>query len=204
MPTLLECNRETGKCLAFDFPTDWQAVKYDQQEDPKTDEAAGFDRRIIQSGGVKNVRGVDIVCRLPAGLPRLQFIEIKDDRLRTKGTGERHTELYETVLQKTLGTLAGLLLAERLGDESLRPMACLSLHPAIEVVLFLEEPPATPVPDVGNKRALRRLARSERKTDLDQRLTAKLNQWGLSFRLFNLTDRPAHPWGVRQVVREMG
>ncbi len=201
MPTLLECNWETGNCLAFDFPADWQAVKYDQQENPATGEAAGFDRLVIQSGGVKNIRGVDIVCRLPGQTNHLQITEVKDDRLRTKGMGERHTELYETVLQKTLGTLAGLLLAERLDENSLRPMACLSQHPAIEVVLFLEEPPAVPVPDVGSKRALRRLVRNERKTNLDQRLTAKLNQWKLSFRLFNLTNRPAHPWGVREVLR---
>ena len=48
----------------------------------------------------------------------------------------------------------------------------------------------------GSKRALRRLAKAVRKTTLDQRLTAALNEWNLSFKLYNLTDRPPPVWQV--------
>lgn len=146
MPTIIEDD------LAFDFPPGWQVTKYDQEADPNTDTPAGFYLRIIQSNGVKHIRGMDIVCRLPGAPTKLQLLEVKDDRTRTLGEGERHTELYETVLRKTIGTLAGLLLAERLGDDSLRPLACLSQQPHLEVVLFLIEPVLASVPDVGSKR----------------------------------------------------
>jgi|GEM_PF-1612565 len=202
MPTIEEINKDSGQGLGFDFPATWQAVKYDQQEDAATNEPAGFYRRVIQSEGVKHIRGMDIVCRLPDETPRLQLIEIKDDRKRqaNKAPGDRHTELYETVLSKTMGTLAGLTLAERLGDDSLRPMACLSRLPQLEVVLFLVEAVPVPVPNVGSRRALRRLTKLESKSTLDQRLTAKLYQWGIPFSLYNLTNRPPHPWQVRDLV----
>lgn len=205
MPTIIERNKETGGGLAFDFPTNWQAAKYDQDEDAASQELAGFYRRIIlgenetDSEDAQGIRAMDIVCRLPGEPERLQLIEIKDNRKRTKEKGERETELYTTVLLKTAGTLAGLLLAERLGDASLRPMACLSRQPVIEVVLFLIEPPAKPVPDVGSKRKMRRLTKLQTKTTLDQRLSATLKRWGLPFKLYNLSNRPSPDWQVREL-----
>lgn len=202
MPTIEEKNKETGKGLAFDFPSDWKAIKYDQEEDLAADEPAGFYRRVIEKGGVQRVRGMDIVCRLPGEPAHLQFIEVKDERKRdsAKSVNKRHDKLYKTVLRKVIGTLAGLTLAERLGDDSLRQMACLSRQPAIEVILFLVEPPQTPVPNVGSKRTLRRVVKQQRKTTLDQRLIAKLNQWGLPFKLYNLSNRPATDWQVRDLA----
>lgn len=206
MPTIIERNKETGVGLAFDFPDSWQAVKYDQDEAVASQELAGFYRRIIlgekeiDSKDAQGIRAMDIVCRLPGEPKRIQLIEIKDDRKRTKEKGERETELYNTVLLKTTGTLAGLLLAERLGDASLRPMACLSRQPAVEVILFLVEPPVEAVPDVGSKRSLRRLAKLQVKTTLDQRLTATLKRWGLPFKLYNLSNRPSPDWQVRELL----
>ena len=203
MPTIIERNPETGEGLIFDFPPDWQVVKYDQEADAATNEKAGFYRRIVlgeESGqGAQGIRAMDIVCRLPGEPKRLQFIEIKDDRKRKTAPGDRETELYETVLLKTVGTLAGLTLAERLGDESLRPVACLTAKPVLEVILFLVEPAPEPVPAVGSRRTLRRLVSQHLKTTLDQRLSAALNRWGLLFTLHNLANRRPVSWQVREL-----
>lgn len=197
MPTIEEKNK-SGKGLAFDFPSDWHAVKYDQDADPATHEPAGFYRSVILSEGVQQVRGMDIVCRLPGQLPRLQLIEVKDERERTTDTNVavRHEELRQTVLRKTMGTLAGLLLAERLGDASLSRMACLSRQPLIEVVLFLEEPALLP----GRSTTLRKSAEKDRKINLDQKLTAKLHQWGIPFFLYDLEKRKPALWRVRNLA----
>lgn len=190
MPTIEEKN------LAFDFPSDWQVVKYDQDAEPTATEPAGFYRRIVLSEGVQQVRGMDIVCRLPGEPVCLQLIEIKDERQRDPAieVGVRHEELRQTVLRKTLGTLASLLLAERLGDESLRPVACLSRQPLLEVVLFLEEPAPT------RQTLLRKAVEKDRANLLDQKLTAKLRQWGIPFFLYDLDKRKPALWQVRDLA----
>lgn len=192
MPTVTE------KKLAFDFPADWKISKYDRQADVKFGEPASFYRRIIEKGGVQNVQGMDVVCRLPNAPEHLQFIEIKDERKRTISAAKRHNELYKIVLSKTIGTLAGLLLAERLQEVSLHSQACLTQNPVVEVVLFLVEPLPTLIS--GDKNNFRRLNKQDQVTLLDQRLSSKLGQWDLAFRLYNLTDRPASPWQVRDLA----
>jgi hypothetical protein len=191
MPTILE------NSLAFDFPPDWYAVKYDHDAEPSSGEPAGFCRRIILSEGVQQVRSMDIVCRLPGAAKRLQLIEVKDERKRDPDTDValRHEELRQTMLRKTLGTLASLVLAERLSDDSLRPIACLSQQPVIEVVLFLEEPP------LASQRStpLRRVVEKDRKNILDQKLTAKMYQWGIPFFLYDLDKRRPVLWTVREI-----
>ncbi|WP_460585434.1 hypothetical protein [Hymenobacter arcticus] len=183
--------------MAFDFPAGWYAVKYDHDAEPASNEPAGFYRRIILSEGVQQVRGMDIVCRLPGEHAHLQLIEVKDERKRDLATdiALRHEELRQTILRKTLGTLAGLVLAERLGDASLRPMACLSQQPLIEVVLFLEEPLLAP----QRSTLLRKVTEKDRKNILDQKLTAKLYQWGIPFFLYDLDKRKPALWQVREV-----
>lgn len=192
MPTVIE------RKLAFDFPANWEIVKYDRQADSKSGAPASFYRRVIEKGGVQNVQGMDIVCRLPGTPKRLQFIEIKDERKRAISAAKRHNELFKTVLGKTVGTLAGLLLAERLEEVSLSFQACLTQNPVVEVVLFLVEP----VPALVNadKNDFRRLNKKDQVTLLDQRLTAKLGEWGLAFRLYNLTDRVSPDWQVRDLA----
>lgn len=197
MPTIEEKNK-AGKGLAFDFPSDWHVVKYDQDAEPAINEPAGFYRSVILSEGVQQVRGMDIVCRMPGESVRVQLIEVKDERERAPDTNVavRHEELRQTVLRKTMGTLAGLLLAERLGDGSLQPMACLSRQPLIEVVLFLEEPELLP----QRSTALRKLTEKNRKSILDQKLTAKLHQWGIPFFLYDLSKRKPSLWQVRDLA----
>jgi hypothetical protein len=197
MPTIEEKN-EAGKGLAFDFPSDWQVVKYDQDAEPSANETAGFYRSVILSEGVQQVRGIDIVCRLPGEPVRVQLIEVKDERERASdiNVAVRHEELRQTVLRKTMGTLAGLLLAERLGDNSLRPMACLSRQPLIEVVLFLEEPALLP----DRSTPLRKSVEKDRKNILDQKLTAKLHQWGIPFFLYDSDKRKPVLWQVRDLA----
>lgn len=183
--------------LAFDFPADWHAVKYDYDAEPASGEPAGFYRSVILSEGVQQVRGMDIVCRLPGEAKRLQLIEVKDERKRdpTTGVALRHEELRQTMLRKTLGTLASLVLAERLGDASLQPMACLSQNPLIEVVLFLEEPSLAP----QRSTQLRKVTEKDRRNILDQKLTAKLYQWGIPFFLYDLDKRKPALWQVRDL-----
>jgi hypothetical protein len=93
MPTIQENN------LAFDFPADWYAVKYDHDAEPASGEPAGFYRRIVLSEGVQQVRGMDIVCRLPGEPECLQLIEVKDERKRnpTTDVAVRHEELRQTI-----------------------------------------------------------------------------------------------------------
>lgn len=195
----------TERRLVFEFPDNWQVVAYDRPVNVLTSEPASFYRRVVEKGGVQYVRGMDIVCRLPDAPMRLQFIEVKDDR-NWKPAGEeqagskknepRHTELFRTVMQKTAGTLAGLLLAERMQEDSLLPIACLSQEPAIEVVLFLVEPEITPDPA---ENGIYQLASRQRVAGLDQKLTNKLAEWGLKFHLYNLTpDRRPPNWQVRE------
>lgn len=194
MPTITE------KKLAFDFADGWQVVKYDQQASLESGEPAGFYRRIMEKGGVQHVRGIDLICRLP-GLPeKLQFLEVKDDRKRTMAAGPRHAELFIAVMQKTAGTLAGLVLAERLAAASLVPYACLRQLPAIEVILFLVEPEASEMPAVIAENKLYRLAKKQGATALDQRLFSKLGEWGLTFALYNLSNRSAPDWQVRDLA----
>ena len=192
MPTIQENN------LAFDFPADWYAVKYDHDAEPASGEPAGFYRRVILSEGVQQVRGMDIVCRLPGEAKRLQLIEVKDERKRNPVTDValRHEELRQTMLRKTLGTLASLVIAERLGDAALRPVACLSQQPLIEVVLFLEEPSLAP----QRSTLLRRVTERDRKNILDQKLTAKFYQWGMPFFLYDLDKRRPALWQVRDLA----
>lgn len=199
MPIIEEKNK-AGKGLAFYFPDDWHVEKYDRDADPATQESAGFYRRVILSGGVQQVRGMDIICRLPGKPQRLEFIEIKYERDRDPATNLalRHEEIRQTVLRKTIGTLAGLLLAERLRDASLGPMACLSRHPAIKVTLFLAEPAVVSTPPHRNKE-LRKLTKQQGRTGLDQQLRAKLDEWGILFYLANLEDRPSPDWQVRDL-----
>lgn len=186
------------KKLLFDFPDDWQVVHYDAKSDPVTGTPAGFYRRTLTSGGVNKVQAVDFACRLSVVPASLQLVEVKDDRLDTSPEGERRTKIYEAVMGKVAGTVAGLLIAERLGDQLdddlLRPLACLSNHPAIEIVLFWLEPPV-----VGT--TLRRVAKKDGKAILQQRLAAKLRQWNMEFALCNLTDPDRIPihWNVREV-----
>lgn len=192
MPTFRE------KKLLFDFADDWQVVHYDVKADPVAGTSAGFYRRIVTGGGVKHVQAVDFICYLPTSPKKLQFVEVKDDRLDTRAEGERRTQLYEAVMSKVASTLAGLVLAERLGeqldDDLLRPMACLSQQPTIEVVLFWVEPLVAGT-------TLRRNTKKNGKVILQQRLAAKLKQWKILFSLYNLTDADRLPpdWQVREI-----
>jgi hypothetical protein len=190
----------TERKLVFEFSDAWQVVAYDRPADPATGAPASFYRRIVEKGGVQQVCGMDVVCRLPNVPEKLQFIEIKDDRKREMAAGPRHTELFRIVMQKTAGTLAGLVLAERLAEDTLQPYACLSRAPEIEVILFLLEPDLLPEAADDTENNLLRLAQKQRLSGLDQKLTAKLGEWGLQFNLYNRTpDRLPVDWEVSEV-----
>lgn len=186
----------TEKKLRLEFPEDWQAIKYDKRANLSKDEPDGFHRQIIEKGGVQNIQAMDVVCKLPDANPRLQFIEVKDDRKSTVKAAARYAALFTAVMGKTAGTMTGLLLAERLNDLSLHACACLSQHPSIEVILLLIEP--SPILAPAQVNGLRRLNAMDRVNSLEQRLTSKLDQWGIQFTLNNLTNRLPSPWQVRE------
>ena len=196
--TLSSMSIVTERNLELEFSSDWKVIQYDQRANSKTGEVASFYRRIIERGGVQQVRGMDIVCRLPDVPAKLQFIEVKDDRKRRIGTGDRHAELFISMMQKTVGTLAGLVLAERLGEASLQSQACLSQNSPLAVVLFLAEP--APAVVASSENGLSRLVKKERIVILDQRLTSKLDEWGLVFALYNLSNRRPPDWQVRDLA----
>lgn len=194
---------EEGR-LIFDFPAGWEVVRYDQDADIEAGVEVGFYRRVVINGNeeaelpaLQRIRGIDFVARAADAAPRVQFIEVKDDDLNTEERQARHKVLYETVLLKTFNSLSGVLLAERLREPSLAPMACLSLHPVVEVVLFLVEPPVAQVSAIGSKRKLRRQNRAVKRNGIDQQLAAKLAEWHLPFYLYNLTTRLPPHWQVR-------
>jgi hypothetical protein len=185
MPTLTEGN------IHFDFPSGWQAVKYDAE--------GGFYRKtIIQH--VQHIRGVDLLA-CPADAARLALIEVKDYREATTIDETLNAVLLETMLRKTIGTLAGLVAAERVQEPTLRPLAILSRQPSVEVVLFLIERPVVPVPTTTGYK-LRRATQAVGRNDLELKLTAILATWGLEFKLrgslpLQLPSVVADGWTVR-------
>jgi len=168
MPTIIEGN------LHFDFPAGWLAVKYDEEQ--------GFYRDTV-TRHIQYIRGVDIVACPTDEVGRLLFIEAKDYRKASGIADTLNSELLETMLRKTLGTLAGLTVAERVQEPSLHRLAILSRQPAIEVVLFLVDKPLTAVAAPPTSKKLRRQTQATGRNDLEQKLTAILADWGLSFKL---------------------
>ncbi len=171
MPTLTEGAKDpiTGTLaypIHFDFPSGWEAVKYDEE--------GGFYRTTVTKH-VDLIRGMDFVA-VPPGTSRVVFMEVKDFRRALPGDpAALNAKLFDTVLRKTLYTLAGLLVAERVGNASLQPFAVLSRQLPVQVVLFLAEaPPAS---------KLRQLNQRVGRNDLEQSLTAQLAAWGLGFAL---------------------
>ena len=163
MPTLCE---GTTQPICFDFPSGWEAVKYDEE--------GGFYRTTVTKH-ITLVRGMDFVA-VPPTISRVVFIEVKDFRRATPGDPDAlNAKLLDTVLRKTLYTMAGLLAAERVGAPALRPFAVLSRQPPIQVVLFLVEAP------VASK--LRQVNQRVGRNDLEQSLTAQLAAWGIGFAL---------------------
>jgi hypothetical protein len=110
MPTIIE------GALRFDFPAGWTAAKYDEE--------TGFYRTIV-TRHVQHTRDVDIVACPPDETARLLFIEAKDYRQETVIADTLNGKLLETVLRKTLGTLAGLMVAERVQELTLHKLAIL-------------------------------------------------------------------------------
>ncbi|MGY2134424.1 hypothetical protein ACW9KT_19500 [Hymenobacter sp. HD11105] len=168
MPTISE------KDVDFDFLPAWEVTQYD--------EVGGFYRQTVIRY-VQNIRGMDIVCR-PSGDARVVFIEAKDYRKEPDAKQTLNAVLQESVLRKTLSTMAGLFIAERVDNDGLRPMAILKKATPIEVVLFIVEKP-TPGLSAHSPTAfkLRYANRVAGRNDLEQKLTAILAQWGVSFQL---------------------
>ena len=165
MPTITE------KDVDFDFLPGWAVVQYD--------EPGGFYRETVIKY-VQHVRGMDIVCRPPAPR-RVVFIEAKDFRKETDAKHTLNSVLQESVLRKTIGTLAGLFIAERAENGKLRPMAILRKALPVQVVLFVVERPLPPRSTTADK--LRWQNAISGRNDLEQKLTTLFSAWGIEFQL---------------------
>lgn len=111
----------------FMFPTDWQALKYDD---------SAFHRHQFQNfaGGSK---AMDVVALSPDR--ELWLIEVKDYARQRRGKRE---SLFDEVAAKVRATLAGLAVARvRANDLNEREMADKAMRALkIRVVLHLDQP----------------------------------------------------------------
>lgn len=189
MPTVTE------KSIRLDFPEGWAVVKYDG--DVQADNA-GFYRDKIEHQ-VQNVRGVDVVTQATAPDNRLLLIEVKDFRESATQAENSIGLLRQTVIQKALNTLSGLFLAARTHDPQLYPVVRQLLMPAlqIEIVLFLERPPAPTVLRT-TKQKFRKQNPQTAIDNLILDLNGTLSALGLDFHLrSSLTMQPRDKWAVR-------
>jgi len=113
--------------LAFSFPDDWRAGKYDEW---------AFYRNQLGKR-LQGTKGADIVAVDPRGSAWL--IEVKDYR---RGGGAKASELPEEIALKARDTLAGLAAAQvNATDEDEKAVAHAALRRSrLRVVLHLEQP----------------------------------------------------------------
>jgi hypothetical protein len=164
----------TEGALAFEFPNQWVASKYDDW--------IFFGKHFKKLQGTK---AVDIVA-IHAN-QRLWLIEIKDYRAEPR---QKAIEFAEEVALKARDTLAGLMAAQLLANDideariANRAVRCIEL----KVVLHLEQPIKTsrlhPVEDVSL--LLQKLKQLLRAIDPHPRVT-------------NLADGNRFGWDVREV-----
>lgn len=183
------------KDIWLDFPGTWLAIKYDGDSQ---DENAGFYRARIERL-VQHVRGVDVVSLAPAPDNRLLLIEVKDYRISASSADKKAKELRQTVIQKALNTVSGLYAAARSGDTQLYPIAksLFKSNLAIEIVLLLEQPPTSPVPN-NTAQKLRKQNPQTGIIDLRLELTSTLHGLGFDFHLRSSSTMQARDgWTVR-------
>ncbi len=164
----------TEGLLAFDFPNQWVASKYDDW--------AFFVNHFQKLQGTK---AVDIVA-IHAD-QRLWLIEVKDYRAEPR---QKSLELAEEVALKARDTLAGLMAAQLRAnnaaeaDIARRAVRCVDLR----VVLHLEQPSKPS-----------RLHPAEDLSKLQQKLKQLLHAIDPHPRLTNLAEGNRFGWDVREV-----
>ena len=165
----------TEGSLAFDFPADWMATKYDEWT---------FYINHFQTicGSAK---AVDIVALAPNGC--LWLIEIKDYRA---GPRQKSIELVEEIALKVRDSLAGLtaarLRANKIEEASAADQA--SRCNDIKVALHMEQP-AKPS----------RLHPTEDVSKLIQKLKQLLRAVDYHPRVTNLGEGNKYGWTVREI-----
>ena len=166
--------------LRFDFPANWQAIKYDD---------SSFHLNYLNP--IQEIKAVDIVA-VPKAAGHLLFIEVKDYRpkVETGGRCSSYDYLTRAVARKALSTVAGLYLSSRVGEVPLAPFAgrLLKAPQKLEVVLFMQELPLPPSRHYNYQRIL---------LDVRQKLIGLLDNLGISAKLYSLgVLPPPGPWTV--------
>ncbi|MGI4872637.1 MAG: hypothetical protein ACRYFX_15865 [Janthinobacterium lividum] len=175
MPSL-----QIEQTLRFDFPHDWQAIKYDD---------TAFHLNYLNP--IQEIKAVDIAA-VPQSPGHLLFIEVKDYRMKAE-TGGRcgsYDYLARAVARKALSTVAGLYLSSRIGDVALAPFAgrLLKAPQKLEVVLFMQELSLPPSRHYNYQKIL---------LDVRQKLIGLLDNLGITARLYSLGALPPPgPWTV--------
>jgi len=160
--------------LAFDFPNQWAASKYD--------EWIFFDKHFQKLQGTKAVDIVAIHAK-----QRLCLIEIKDYRVEPR---QKTIDLAEEVALKVRDTLAGLMAAQlRANTANEKQIAHLAVRCVdIRIVLHLEQP-AKPS----------RIHRAEDPFRLVQKLKQLIRGIDPHPRVTNLAEGNRFGWEVREV-----
>lgn len=171
MPTITEGD------FSFQFPTGWQAIKYDGEKDQPV--PPNYYLRHLEP--INGIKAVDVVAAPPAPARRLILLEVKDFR---KDDADLQKKIEEEqfpleVVQKTLHTLSGLYLGMRANDLELALFGSqlFGLPEELEAVLFLEQVPVRRTPrDKGYKLALH--MRDTQRQGIERRLRNALKPLG--------------------------
>ena len=188
MPTITEPDDVRQPRLAFTFPNDWYAFRYDEKDLTRP---SFYKQRIEKIDGLK---GVDIVAGQQPGFPALTLLEIKDyrDRKQELRGKLKSGELQREVLLKAVNTWAALHLGARMQDELLDTnLRATILRPVdrLDFVFFLAEDPIQPSPKVSDTRKEIQNRRNRRLLE-EKKLREKLTPLGLDCRLADLGDLP--------------
>jgi hypothetical protein len=166
--------------LRFDFPRNWQAIKYDDSE---------FHQQRMMP--LQEVKASDIVA-MPPDTSQLYLFEVKDFRPKDKNSGrcDDYKKFVNIVAKKTLSTIAGLYLAPRTIDKSVLNYSHRLLHNPrhLQVIFFMQEDPLP----VGGTYDYRRIMLDRR-----QKLREVFGKLGLEAELYSLdTPVASMPWVV--------
>jgi hypothetical protein len=186
MPTITEPAETHKDRLAFTFPDDWYALRYDDKG-----AASFYKNRVEVFDGLK---GVDLLAGRHPDFPALLLLEIKDYRRRAAKLRQKlqSGKLQREVQQKVLNTWAGLHLGARAHDELLdEALRSAVLRPVeqLDFVFFLAQDPITPSPRETDTRKAMHNRRDQRQL-IEKKMREKLSPLGIRCRLADVDDLP--------------
>lgn len=188
MPTITEPDDARQPRLAFAFPNDWYAFRYDEKNPARL----GFYKQRIEK--IDGLKGVDIVAGPQPGFSSLTLLEVKDYRGRALKLRQKlkSGKLQREILQKALNTWAALHLGARMQDALLNAaLRSAVLRPVerLDFIFFLAEDPIQPSPKASDTRKEIQNRRSRRLLE-EKKLREKLTPLGIDCRLADVDDLP--------------